>query len=201
MYCACNRFLRFGRSIVRKEAPAVAAADPDTEELLALPSQGEDRAREQLLDRHRDRLRHMVACRLDRRLAARIDPSDVVREALAEAAAMLSDFLRERQVPFYPCVRRLAEEKRYFFWELARASQTKRHIAREFWLLGVVGEPIIHPPRCLSVVAREVKAASGQPTVPSTKDGAKRWVATAIRLSFAAAGPRIRSWPRSLVSS
>ncbi len=51
---------------------------PDTEELLRQAENGDAGAREGLLARHRDRLRKMVAWRLDRRLAARVDPSDVV---------------------------------------------------------------------------------------------------------------------------
>jgi RNA polymerase sigma-70 factor (ECF subfamily) len=84
--------------------------DPDTEELLARASRGEPSAREQLLARHRDRLCKMVALRLDRRLCRRIDPSDVVQEALLDAAQRLPDYLRERPVPFYPWLRRLAWE-------------------------------------------------------------------------------------------
>jgi RNA polymerase sigma-70 factor (ECF subfamily) len=53
----------------------------------------------------------MVRVRMDRRLAARVDPSDVVQEALAEAAQKLSGYLRERPVPFYPWLRRLAWER------------------------------------------------------------------------------------------
>ena len=48
----------------------------------------------------------MVAVRLDRRLAARVDPSDVVQEALADAAPRpLDDYLRDRPLPFYPWLR------------------------------------------------------------------------------------------------
>jgi RNA polymerase sigma-70 factor (ECF subfamily) len=50
----------------------------------------------------------MVAVRLDRRLAARVDPSDIVQEALADAARRLDDYLRERPMPYYPWLRRLA---------------------------------------------------------------------------------------------
>jgi RNA polymerase sigma-70 factor (ECF subfamily) len=50
----------------------------------------------------------MVAVRLDRRVAARVDPSDVVQEALATAAKGFDDYLRERPLPFYPWLRRLA---------------------------------------------------------------------------------------------
>jgi RNA polymerase sigma-70 factor (ECF subfamily) len=83
---------------------------PDTEELLARASGGDSAARGQLLALHRQRLCKMVALRLDRRLAARVDPSDVVQEALLEAARKLPDYLRQRPVPFYPWLRRLAWE-------------------------------------------------------------------------------------------
>jgi RNA polymerase sigma-70 factor, ECF subfamily len=85
--------------------------DPDTEELLNQAAAGDTQARGRLLERHRDRLRRMVALRLDRRLASRIDPSDVVQDSLAEAAGRLSDYLRERPLPFYPWLRQLAWAK------------------------------------------------------------------------------------------
>ena len=44
----------------------------------------------------------MVAVRVGRRLAARIDPSDVVQEILLDASRMLGAYLRERLLPFYP---------------------------------------------------------------------------------------------------
>jgi RNA polymerase sigma-70 factor (ECF subfamily) len=89
----------------------VAASDPDTDHLIEQASQGDDRARQQLLGRHRQRLRRMVEVRLDRRLAARVDPSDVVQEALADAAKRLPEYLRDRPLPFYPWLRRLAWER------------------------------------------------------------------------------------------
>jgi RNA polymerase sigma-70 factor (ECF subfamily) len=72
----------------------------DTEQLLARVAEGDDLARGQLLQRHRQRLRGMIALRLDRRLRPRIDPSDVLQEALAEAAVELADYVRERPLPF-----------------------------------------------------------------------------------------------------
>jgi RNA polymerase sigma-70 factor (ECF subfamily) len=53
----------------------------------------------------------MVALRIDRRMAARVDPSDVVQEALADAAQSLSDYLKERPLPFYPWLRQFAWER------------------------------------------------------------------------------------------
>jgi RNA polymerase sigma-70 factor (ECF subfamily) len=53
----------------------------------------------------------MIAVRLDRRIAARVDPSDVLQETLAEAAVSLSDYLRRRPLPFYPWLRQIASER------------------------------------------------------------------------------------------
>jgi RNA polymerase sigma-70 factor (ECF subfamily) len=83
---------------------------PDTEELLRRAEHGDSGAREGLLVRHRDRLRKMVAWRLDRRLAARVDPSDVVQEVLLEARRKMDRYLRERPLPFFPWLRSLAGE-------------------------------------------------------------------------------------------
>jgi RNA polymerase sigma-70 factor, ECF subfamily len=81
---------------------------PDTDHLLASVSRGDTTARGRLLERHRPRLKRMVAVRLDRRLAARVDPSDVVQEVLLDAAAQLDTYIRDRPIPFYPLLRRLA---------------------------------------------------------------------------------------------
>jgi RNA polymerase sigma-70 factor (ECF subfamily) len=88
-----------------------AAQRPDTEELLERAGTGDRTARQELLARHRGRLRQMVALRIDRRMAARVDPSDVVQEALADAAQSLSDYLRDRPLPFYPWLRQFAWER------------------------------------------------------------------------------------------
>jgi RNA polymerase sigma-70 factor (ECF subfamily) len=84
---------------------------PDTQELLERSNRGDATARRELLVRHRERLRRMVALRLDRRLNARVDPSDVVQEALADAAQHLDDYLRDRPLPFYPWLRQFAWER------------------------------------------------------------------------------------------
>jgi RNA polymerase sigma-70 factor, ECF subfamily len=89
------------------------ASDSDIEEieLLRAAECGDDDACQQLLARHRGRLRQMVAVHLDHRLAARVDASDVVQEALAEAAARLAVYLRERPLPFYPWLRQFAWQR------------------------------------------------------------------------------------------
>jgi RNA polymerase sigma-70 factor (ECF subfamily) len=89
----------------------VATDDPETEDLLNPAAAGDEIALQKLLDRHRQPLLRMVAARLDRRLAARLDPSDVVQEALADAGRKLHQYARERPLPFYPWLRRLAAER------------------------------------------------------------------------------------------
>jgi RNA polymerase sigma-70 factor (ECF subfamily) len=51
----------------------------------------------------------MVAYHLDRRLHARVDPSDVVQEVFAEASRKLPEYLKYRPLPFYPWLRQMAE--------------------------------------------------------------------------------------------
>jgi RNA polymerase sigma-70 factor (ECF subfamily) len=91
----------------------MTTSQPDSGEceLLRAAEGGDADAGQRLLARHRGRLRQMVAIYLDRRLAARIDPSDVVQEALTDAARGLSDYLRERPLPFYAWLRQLAWQR------------------------------------------------------------------------------------------
>jgi RNA polymerase sigma-70 factor (ECF subfamily) len=89
----------------------VANVESDTDHLLDRAASGDAPAREQLLVRHRQKLKRMVAIRLDRRIAARVDPSDIVQDALADAARRLDDYLRERPMPYYPWLRRLAADR------------------------------------------------------------------------------------------
>jgi RNA polymerase sigma-70 factor (ECF subfamily) len=68
-------------------------------------------ARDELLGRHREALRRMIAARLDRRLAPRADASDVAQEALEVAARRLREYLAGRPVPFAVWLRGLADER------------------------------------------------------------------------------------------
>jgi RNA polymerase sigma-70 factor, ECF subfamily len=84
------------------------ADEADTERLLERAGQGDRSACGELLERNRARLRRLIALRLDPRLAARIDPSDVLQETLVVADRRLPEYLRDRPLPFYPWLRRLA---------------------------------------------------------------------------------------------
>ncbi len=88
-----------------------AHRDSETDQLIDRARGGDAEARQQLLVRHQKRLRRMIALRLDRRLLARIAPSDVVQEVLTDAAQKLSDYLRRRPLPFFPWLRQLAWDR------------------------------------------------------------------------------------------
>jgi RNA polymerase sigma-70 factor (ECF subfamily) len=53
----------------------------------------------------------MVALRLDRRLAGRIDPSDVIQEAQLEAAERLAEYLRNPTMPFFLWLRLITGQR------------------------------------------------------------------------------------------
>jgi hypothetical protein len=59
---------------------------------------GDREALNALLARHRDRLRRMVEIRVDTRLQARLDASDVIQEAYVDVAERLEEYLLPRQV-------------------------------------------------------------------------------------------------------
>jgi len=106
------------------------APKPDTEHLLIQARAGDPRAIEQLLATHRQKLRQMVVVRLDDRLAARVDPSDVVQDVLADAFVKLPAYLRSGRLAFYPWLRQLVWQR---LSELYRrhVQAAKRSVARE----------------------------------------------------------------------
>ena len=124
-------------------------AGPDTDQLLEMVCQGDDGARQQLLARHRRQLHRMVAAHMDRRLAARVDPSDVVQEALADAARKLDGYLRERPLPFYPWLRRLAWERLVKLHRRHLRSQRRRIDREEPGVLGLPDESAVELANCL----------------------------------------------------
>src|SRR5262249_4644775 len=83
----------------------------DADDLLQRAAQGDEQTWGVLLERHRARLRRMVALRLDRRLQGRIDASDVIQDTYQEAWSRLPNYLREPPAPFFMWLRYLAGQK------------------------------------------------------------------------------------------
>jgi RNA polymerase sigma-70 factor (ECF subfamily) len=75
-------------------------ADPSDDDLLAQARAGRADAAARLFDRRRERLRRAIRLRLDRRVAARVDASDVLQETYLEAVRRLPDYLERPSLPF-----------------------------------------------------------------------------------------------------
>jgi RNA polymerase sigma-70 factor (ECF subfamily) len=60
---------------------------------------------------HRGRLRRMVELRLDRRVAGRVDPSDVLQEAYMDASRQLDSYLAHRPMSLFVWLRFLTGQR------------------------------------------------------------------------------------------
>lgn len=80
----------------------------DTAVLIDRARQGDASASAALFARHRERLKRMIVVRMDPRLGRRVDPSDVVQDAMAIALRRFPRYLREESFPFYPWLRAIA---------------------------------------------------------------------------------------------
>jgi RNA polymerase sigma-70 factor (ECF subfamily) len=80
---------------------------PESEHLLRRAGEGDRAAGSELLERYRNQLRRMVALQLDRRVAARVDASDIVQDALNKAYERLPEYLADPPMSFYPWLRRI----------------------------------------------------------------------------------------------
>lgn len=81
------------------DAPSIAESD-STARLLAEVAGGRESALAQLLAEHRPYVRQVIHMRIDPVLRARVDPSDVVQEALVAASQKIGEFLDRRPTTF-----------------------------------------------------------------------------------------------------
>jgi RNA polymerase sigma-70 factor (ECF subfamily) len=86
-------------------------APSEVERWLEAARRGEASAVERLMDRHRAPLAQIVRRRIDRKLAARVDASDIVQDVLLEAARRLPEFLKTADTSFGIWLRRLARDR------------------------------------------------------------------------------------------
>jgi RNA polymerase sigma-70 factor (ECF subfamily) len=83
----------------------------ETQSLLDRAKNGDQAAFEALFRRHQVRLLQTIALRMDRRVAARVDASDVLQETYLEAFRRLPRYLQEQPMPLYLWLCWLAREK------------------------------------------------------------------------------------------
>jgi RNA polymerase sigma-70 factor (ECF subfamily) len=82
-----------------------------SEELLARLRAGDQPAVGELFDSFRDRLWRMLYVRLDRRLASRVSPDDVLQEAFLDVARRIGEYLEKQEVPVYVWLRFLTVQR------------------------------------------------------------------------------------------
>lgn len=87
------------------------SVEDELEPLLREAAAGDRASWNELLARYRDRLRRMVALRLDHRLQGRIDASDIVQEACLEADTRMQEYLARPAMPFFLWLRFLTGQK------------------------------------------------------------------------------------------
>jgi RNA polymerase sigma-70 factor (ECF subfamily) len=90
-------------------------------DLVARAAAGDRVAVAELLERYRERLRRMVALRLDPRLSGRVDASDVIQEGYLDAMRRLDEYVGDPSVPFYIWLRFLVGQRVH--------EQHRRHLA------------------------------------------------------------------------
>jgi RNA polymerase sigma-70 factor (ECF subfamily) len=83
----------------------------ETARLMERVRARDEAAWNEILARHRPRLRRMVELRLDRRLSARTDASDVVQEAYVDAISRLDEYARQPSYPLFQWLRLIVGER------------------------------------------------------------------------------------------
>ena len=101
-----------------------------TQNLLANARQGDRAAVNRLLERHRVSLKKLIQLRLDRKIARRVDASDVVQDVLMEANTRLQDYLADPRMPFHLWLRQLAQDRMIDVYRRHRGAQ-RRSLDRE----------------------------------------------------------------------
>src|SRR5262249_10790349 len=82
----------------------------ETEHFLEQVRAGNRQALDRLLALHRGFLRAIIDLRLDRKMRARVDASDIVQEAQLEAARRIDDYIQRRPMPFHIWLQKTAYE-------------------------------------------------------------------------------------------
>jgi RNA polymerase sigma-70 factor (ECF subfamily) len=103
-------------------------AEPSPD-LLKNAAGGDQPALNELLGGYRDPIRRMVQARMDRRMAARVDASDVVQDVLIEATQRLPDYIKGPPMPFRLWLRQIAQDRMIDLHRRHRAQ--RRDVTRE----------------------------------------------------------------------
>ncbi len=94
-----------------------------TRRLLQRIRDGDEAAREELFDRHRDQIRRTIELRMAPRLRQRLDVSDMIQVTQLEAFRYLADYLRRRPMPFRLWLRKTAQRRMWDAWRRHTAAK------------------------------------------------------------------------------
>jgi RNA polymerase sigma-70 factor, ECF subfamily len=142
---------------------------PHTSECLNRVRAGDAAAMAALFGAYRAQLRRMVELRLDGRVAARLDPSDVLQEVYLDMAGQIDGYLRQPTVNFYVWLRGLA-------WERLLKLQ-RRHLGAE---CRAVGREEALPLDSSAALARQFLAPGTSPSEEMVKEELRRRVQQAL---------------------
>ena len=115
----------------------------ETHRLLQRISRGEAEAFNELFARYHNDLRQQIELRLDRRLRARLDPSDIVQETQLDALRQLDNFLEHRPMPFSLWLRKTAYQRLIKCHE-QHIQATRRSVKREILLSDETSQQLMH---------------------------------------------------------
>jgi RNA polymerase sigma-70 factor (ECF subfamily) len=141
----------------------------ETQHLLRQAGAGDRAAFERLFAEHRQQLRRFVERRLDPKLRARVDASDVVQETQMEVLGRLADFLERQPMPFRLWLRKTAYE-RLLKIRRRHLQASQRSLEREVPL----------PERSSSALAQQLLASGSTPSQHLDKREAARRVRGAV---------------------
>ncbi len=145
----------------------------DDLELLRSAKDGNQDAFNEVLIKHRERLRRMVALRMNQKLQGRLDASDVIQDTFAEAARTLPAYLESPKMPVYIWLRCLAGEK-LIQAHRAHLGAQKRDAGREQSIYG--GAPAAGS----QSLAIELAGSITSPTQAAVKNEAKSQLMIAL---------------------
>lgn len=141
----------------------------ETQRLLQQIRAGRRDAYDRLFDRHRAFLRGMIERRLDPRLGARLDPSDVVQETQMEAFRRLPDYLDRQAMPFRLWLQKTALE-RLLNLRRDHVEAARRAVDRE----------VLLPDRSSAALAERLAASGTSPSEGFAKHELARQIQEAL---------------------
>jgi RNA polymerase sigma-70 factor (ECF subfamily) len=150
----------------------MAEVMPDSAETCRLLEQveaGDRGAFDRLFARHRPDLLRVVEARLDPKVRARVDPSDVVQEAQLEVYRRLPNYLARRPMPFRLWLRKTAQE---------RVLVARRRHVQAGWR--AVAREVPLPEHSSLLLARPFLAAGSTPSRQAARGELVRRVSQAV---------------------